>query len=77
MGKQSMLGGKEKGREGVSALLYYVNLLNWFEVYCVKLVVSISHDGPCILHFKVLHYLTRIIEDERIIGAKSKLQCRK
>jgi len=42
--------GRERGRDGVSALLYYANLPNWFEVYCLKLVVSISHAGPC-THF--------------------------
>jgi len=63
--------GRERGREGVSALLYYANLPNWFEVYCVKLVVSIPHAGPCTLHIKVLPFLM-IIEDERIIGTKFK-----
>jgi len=26
---------RERGRDGVSALLYYANLPNWFEVYCL------------------------------------------
>ena len=60
-----------KRNEGVSTLLYYAKLPNWFEVYCVKLVVSIPHTCPCTLQIKVLHLLV-IIEDERIICAKFK-----
>ena len=51
-GTEEGVTGRERGRDGVGALLYYANLPNWFEVYCLKLVVSIPHAGPCTLHIK-------------------------
>ena len=57
--------GRERGREGVSALLYYANLPNWFEVYCVKLVVSIPHAGPCTLHIKPQLLSLHTISDKK------------